>query len=144
MLYSVQTRTKDGVKSEWKAVFPKGKIYLDNEGKAYLKYNDNYINKFAENGSLTQAFLDETVAKYLSAYVSFKTGAQSLSIPLSSEYGSGIVTIGVPYAEYQAYSKRITKRVGLRGTQPFERMRADRKDTILRQVVAYSRRLNNG
>jgi len=143
-LYAVQTRNKEGIKQEWKAVFPKGKIYLDNEGKAYIKYNDKYINEFADNGSLTQAFLDETVAKYLSAYVSFKTGAQAQSIILASNYGSGIVTIGVPYAEYQAYSKRITKRVGLRGTQPFERMKADRKDTILKQVVAYSRRLNNG
>lgn len=86
--------------------------------------------------------MDETVAKNLSAYVSFKTGTQAKSIPLSSEYGSGEVKINVPYAEYQAYSKRIKKRVGKRGTQPFERMCADKATSIGRQVIAYSRRLN--
>ena len=143
-LYSVTVRSKEGTEQEWKAVFPKGKIYLDNEGKAYLEYNNSYINKFASNQTKVQMFLDETVAKELSAYVSFKTGAQSMSIVLASNYGSGIVTIGVPYAEYQAYSKKIKKRVGKRGTQPFERMRADKKDSILRQTAEYARRLNNG
>lgn len=129
---------------ELKVSFPKGKIYLDSEHKAYIKYNKNYENKFNNQLNKVQVFIDTTVARNLQAYVSLKTGVQSASIVLSSNYGSGIVTIGVPYAEYQAYSKKITKRVGLRGTQPFERMKADKKDTILRQAVAYSRRINNG
>ena len=75
-------------------------------------------------------------------YVSYKTGTQAKSIPMAGTYGKGYVIINVPYAEYQAYSKRIKKRVGKRGTRPFERMKADKKDTILKQVEAYSRRLN--
>ena len=63
---------------------------------------------------------------------------------MASEEGSGYVTIGVPYAEYQAYSKKIKKRVGKRGTRPFERMKADKKDTILKQTAEYARRLNDG
>ena len=78
----------------------------------------------------------------LQEYVSYKTGTQEKSIRLTSDPGSGKVHINVPYAEYQAYSKRIKKRVGKRGTYPFERMKADKKDTILKQVEAYSRRLN--
>ena len=127
-----------------KVEFPKGKIYLDSENNAYLEYDKSYINKFNVDINRVQAFLDETVARNLSAYVSLKTGVQSMSIVLASDYGSGIVTIGVPYAQYQAYSKKIKKRVGLRGTQPFERMASDKKQAILKQVIAYSRRLNNG
>ena len=79
---------------------------------------------------------------FLQEYVSYKTGTQEKSIRLTSDAGSGLVHINVLYAEYQAYSKKIKKRVGKRGTYPFERMKADKKDTILKQVEAYNRRLN--
>lgn len=124
--------------------FPKGTIHYNNNGKAYIVYNKNYVNKFNNNLNKTQMFLDENVARNLSAYVSFKTGTQEKSIILATNYGSGIVTIGVPYAHYQAYSPRIRKRVGKRGTYPFERMKADKKNTILRETSEYARRLNNG
>lgn len=130
--------------AELKAEFPKGNIAYGKSGKAYIVYNPNYVNKFNNDLNKTQAFLDMTVAKNLSAYVSFKTGTQAKSIVLASEYGSGKVTIGVPYASYQAYSPRIHKKVGKRGTYPFERMKADKGSSILRQVAEYSRRLNNG
>lgn len=127
-----------------KAEFPKGKIYLDKDNMAYIVYNDKYVNKFNNDLNKVQAYIDETVAKELSGYVSFKTGVQEKSIILATNYGSGIVTIGVPYAHYQAYSPRINKREGKRGTYPFERMVADKKETILRQASELSRRLNNG
>lgn len=124
--------------------FPKGTIHYNKNGKAYIEYDRNYTNKFNNDLNKTQMFLDENVAKNLSAYVSFKTGTQEKSIILATNYGSGIVTIGVPYAHYQAYSPRIRKRVGKRGTYPFERMKADKKNTILRETAEYARRLNNG
>lgn len=124
--------------------FPKGTIHYNKNGKAYIEYDRNYTNKFNNDLNKTQMFLDENVAKNLSAYVSFKTGTQEKSITLATNYGSGIVTIGVPYAHYQAYSPRIRKRVGKRGTYPFERMKADKKNTILRETAEYARRLNNG
>lgn len=127
-----------------KVDFPKGTVVYTKTGKAKIEYNPNYVNKFNKDINKVQAYLDETVAQNLSAYVSFKTGTQAKSIVLASEYGSGSVTIGVPYASYQAYSPRIKKRVGKRGTYPFERMKGDKKDTILKQVGEYSRRLNNG
>ena len=127
-----------------RAKFPKGKIYLDKDNMAYIVYNDRYINKFNNDLNRVQYFIDETVAKELSGYVSFDTGTQEKSIILATNYGSGIVTIGVPYAHYQAYSPKIKKSDGKRGTRPFERMRADKKDSILRQATELSRRLNNG
>ena len=126
-----------------KVEFPQGKIYVsDKNGKAYIEYNKSYVNKFNNNLNKEQVFLDNKVIIYLQEYVSYKSGTQEKSIRLTSDPGSGLVHINVPYAEYQAYSKRIKKRVGKRGTYPFERMKADKKDTILKQVEAYSRRLN--
>ena len=127
-----------------KVEFPQGKIYVTNggNGKAYIEYNKSYVNKFNNDLNKTQVFLDNKVIMFLQEYVSYKYGVQAKSIRLTSDPGSGLVHINVPYAEYQAYSKRIKKRVGKRGTYPFERMKADKKDTILKQVEAYSRRLN--
>ena len=127
-----------------KVEFPQGKIYVSQgrNGNAYIEYNKSYVNKFNNDLNKTQVFLDNKVIMFLQEYVSYKTGTQEKSIRLTSDPGSGKVHINVPYAEYQAYSKRIKKRVGKRGTYPFERMKADKKDTILKQVEAYSRRLN--
>ena len=127
-----------------KVEFPQGKIYVSQggNGTAYIEYNKSYVNKFNNNLNKEQVFLDNKVIMFLQEYVSYKTGTQEKSIRLTSDPGSGKVHINVPYAEYQAYSKRIKKRVGKRGTRPFERMKADKKDTILKQVEAYSRRLN--
>ena len=127
-----------------KVEFPKGRIYSTKNGSIQIVYNSNYVNKFNTDLNKGQAFLDERTARYLQEYVSYKTGTQEQSIPLSTDYGSGIVTIGVPYARYQAYSKKIHKRVGKRGTRPFERMKADKKSAILRQTAEYLRRLSNG
>ena len=94
-----------------------------------------------EKGKVQQ-FVDKTVRDNLMAYVSFRTGKQEQSIKLATILGSGRVVINVPYAEYQAYSKRIKKRVGKRGTYPFERMKADKKDSILRQTIKYANSLD--
>lgn len=127
-----------------KVEFPQGKIYVNDggKGKAYIEYNKSYVNKFNNNLNKEQVFLDNKVIMFLQEYVSYKTGTQEKSIRLTSDPGSGKVHINVPYAGYQAYSILIKKRVGKRGTYPFERMKADKKDTILKQLEAYSRRLN--
>lgn len=104
-----------------------------------ITYYSSFKSSFNKDLNKTQVYLDNLVAKNLRLYVSRKTGVQELS---TNSYTQGEVTINVPYAEYQAYSKRIKKRVGKRGTQPFERMTADKKGTILKQVQEYARRLN--
>jgi hypothetical protein len=126
-----------------KVTFPQGTVYVDNKKKLSIKYNPSYQNFFNNNLNKSQVFLDNKVIMALQRYVSKKYGVQEASIRLSSNAGSGLVHINVPYAEYQAYSKRIRKRVGLRGTQPWERMCADNKASILSQVAEYSRRLNS-
>lgn len=116
-------------------------------------------------GKVTQ-FLGKTVADNLKKYVSFKSGAQEMSI--HSIEGGEKVVIDVPHAQFQAggkvmigvktrraYAMRGEKKVltrknlvyhsdRLRGAHPFERMKADKANKILNQVAAYARRLDNG
>lgn len=122
---------------------PQGKIKVDSNGLAYIQYNPNFKPKMEKVISKTQVFVDNEVIKYLQAYVSFRTGTQSLSIKLSSQPGNGEVYINTPYAAYQAYSPRIKKMVGKRGKQPFERMKSDKKDVILKGASEVSRRYMN-
>lgn len=97
-----------------------------------------------EEGGKIQTLVDMKIGSNLMKYVSFKDGYQERSIPGSKTYGKGKVMINVKYARYQAYSPKIHKRNGKRGTYPFERMKADKKDSILRSASEYSRRLDNG
>lgn len=121
-----------------------------------------------EDKGRVQTFLDKTVAENLQKYVSYKSGAQEKSIPIASRYGSGKVTINVPYAQFQAggkvmvgvyshspWAKRGERKIltnrslkyhgsSLRGAHPFERMKADKGQSILNQTANYARRLDNG
>lgn len=117
-----------------------------------------------EEQGKVQKFLDKTVAENLQKYVSFKSGTQLKSIPIASNYGSGKVIINVPYARFQAEGKVMVgvksrspwARSGerkvvtskdlkyhsdkLRGKHPFERMKADKGQSILNQTANYARR----
>lgn len=119
-----------------------------------------------EEKGKVQTFLDKTTAEYLMRYVSFKGGAQQKSIPIASKYGSGRIIINVPYARFQAEGKVmvgvgsrrawamknekkvvINKKLkyhsdSLRGAHPFERMKADKRDSILIQTTKFARRLS--
>lgn len=121
-----------------------------------------------EEQGKVQKFLDKTVAENLQKYVSCDSGTQERSIPIASNYGSGKVIINVPYARFQAEgkvmvgisSRRAWARRGerkvvinknlnyhgraLRGSHPFERMKADKRDSILNQTADYARRISGG
>ena len=115
-----------------------------------------------------QAFLDKTTAEYLQKYVSRKSGTQEKSIPNASNHGKGKVIINVPYAKFQAggkvmigvksrraWANKDEKKVltsqnlkyhsePLRGAHPFERMKADKGQSILNQTANYARRFSGG
>ena len=119
-----------------------------------------------EEQGKVQQFLGKTVADNLKKYVSFKSGTQEASTKHIN--GGKQVIINVRYARFQAEgkvmigerSKRpwalkgerkiVTSRNleyhsdKLRGAHPFERMKADKKDSILFQTAKYARRLDNG
>ncbi len=107
-----------------------------------LIWNESFKRRFMNNFELMQKYLDNLVIPALQEYVSYKEGDQAKSIRNKSVPGSGKVWINVLYAHYQAYNPRIKKMNGKRGTYPFERMKSDKNSYFLRQLAAYSRRIN--
>ena len=121
-----------------------------------------------EDKGKVQLFLDKTTADNLKKYVSKKTGTQERSILISPRCKSGEVVINVPYAHFQAegkvmigtkshspWAKLGEKKIytgkaltyhggNIRGAHPFERMKADKGQSILNQTANYARRLDNG
>lgn len=119
-----------------------------------------------EDRGRIQQFLGKTVADNLKKYVSFNSGTQSASTYTLN--GGKQVIINVPYAQFQAGGKvmigvhshspwaklgerkiltdrNLTYQGGsLRGAHPFERMKADKRETILFQVAKEARRISDG
>lgn len=122
--------------------FPKKKVISNRYGESTFVYHPKFINSFNKKMDTLQKFLDNRVIIELQKYVSKKEGIQKKSIRLYTQAGSGLVIIGVKYAEYQAYSKRIKKRVGKRGTYPFERMVNKEGKAIFRALNNKARELN--
>lgn len=117
-----------------------------------------------EERGKVQQFLGKTVADNLKKYVSFKSGAQEASVnPIN---GGKQVIINVPYAQFQAggkvmvgvksrsaWARRGERKVviskdlkyhsdRLRGSHPFERMKADKGQSILNQTAKEARRVS--
>ena len=125
-----------------------------------------YSSLGLEEKGKVQQFLGQTVADNLKKYVSFKSGVQESSV--NSINGGKQVIINVPYARFQAegkvmigvnskspWAKRGERKVVtgrkltyhsniLRGSHPFERMKADKGNKILTHTANYARRLDNG
>lgn len=117
-----------------------------------------------EERGKVQQFLGKTVADNLKKYVSLKSGTQKDSVnPIN---GGKQVIINVPYAKFQAegkvmvgvksrsaYARRGERKVviskdlkyhsdRLRGSHPFERMKADKGQSILNQTAKEARRVS--
>lgn len=88
-----------------------------------------------EEGGRVQKTVDSEVLRYCDPYVPFDTGALKTSGITATVIGSGEVVYNTPYARRQYY-ENSGKSGGLRGKQWFERMKADRKEDILRAAKA--------
>lgn len=118
-----------------------------------------------EEQGKVQQFLGKTVADNLRKYVSLKTNVQQESTnPIN---GGKQVIINVPYARFQAegkvmvgvktkrpWAKKGEKKIvtsrnlkyhsgRLRGSHPFERMKADKGQSILNRTARYARGISN-
>jgi len=123
-----------------------------------------YASLGLEDKGKVQQFFGKTVADNLKKYVSFKSGVQEASTR-SIEGGTKVI-INVPYARFQAggkvmigvkshspWARRGERKIvtnknlkyhggRLRGSKPFERMKADKGQSILNQTVKYARRFS--
>ena len=128
--------------------------------------NTIYRELGLEEKGKVQQFLGKTVADNLKKYVSFKSGVQEMQTK-SINSGKQVI-IDVPYAQFQAggkvmigvhshspWARRGEKKIvtnknltyhggTLRGAHPFERMKADKRDSILNQTANYARRISGG
>lgn len=125
-----------------------------------------YASLGLEDKGRVQQFLGKTTADNLKKYVSFDSGTQE-GATRSIEGGTKVI-INVPYAQFQAggkvmigvrshspWARRGERKVvtskdltyhseKIRGKHPFERMKADKGQSILNQTAKYARGIDNG
>lgn len=119
-------------------VTDRGQLFKNANGQAVIRWNRG-ARQMNENFDRLQVFIDNTVVRHMDAYVPMRTGILKKSVVLGSRMGSGELVYIAPYAHKRYYGSGRQK--GLRGSKWFHRMWAARKDTIIREVKNYSRRL---
>lgn len=122
-----------------KIVTERGALFSTASGNSIIRWN-NGANRVDESLDKVQVFIDNTVARHMDAYVPMRTGILKKSVILGSKMGSGELVYIAPYAHKRYYSNNPTLK-GKRGSRWFHRMWAARKDTIVREVKNYARRL---
>ena len=119
----------DGVR----IVTPRGTLLTNENGRAIIQWN----------GAI-QKFIDNTVVRHMNPYVPMRTGILAKSVILGSRMGSGELIYVAPYSRRVYYNEnmRFSKSRHKKATAKwFERMKAERKAQIEREVQDYARRL---
>ena len=108
-----------------------------------LKAEDIKSKRGLQDKGKVQAFLDNEVIRLTEPYVPFQSGILKNTPLLSSSLGE--VVYNTPYARRQYYENRGngtdgTSNGGIRGKLWFERMKADRRDDIIKSVQDFVNR----
>ena len=141
---------------------PKGRIiqvrYKNGKTKMQLKWADDFKSKTDSNFADAQAYVDSECIRLMKPYTPMQSGILYKSATLGTKIGSGEIHQVAPYARYQYYGllmvskttgsayarageskiltstplKYSTARHPLAGKLWFERMKADKKQQILR------------
>ena len=119
-------------------VTDRGQLFANANGQAVIRWNRG-AQQMNQNFDKLQVFIDNTVVRHMDAYVPMRTGILKKSVVLGSRMGSGELVYIAPYAHKRYYGSGRLK--GLRGSKWFHRMWSARKDTIIREVKNYARRL---
>ncbi len=117
-------------------------MIITQNGEAKLEWNTNFQQKWQNQYSLAQKFVDSEVLRLSDKFIPLRTGMLIKSGILGTDVGSGTVQWIAPYAKVQYYSPRKpgSQTGELRGPLWFERMKAVHITTILMQA----RRLAGG
>lgn len=102
--------------------------------KAKMEVKPGYTKRMEQTFSNVQRRVDSEVMRYMEPYMQMQTGAMIMSMRASTVAGSGEVIVNTPYARRVYYSSSgVGRPTGpQRGPKYFERMKADKKDVILR------------
>lgn len=101
---------------------------------ASLSWNKNFVPKYNTLFLKTQKYVDNKVLKFSEPYIPLVTGTLIKTGILGTVVGTGEINYVAPYAKKVYYSKTpIGRPTGaLRGPNWFERMKADKKEEILK------------
>lgn len=149
---------------------PKGKIvevkHKNGKSSMRIQWNKGFSSKINKDFKNAQEFIDGTVIEFMRPYTPMRNGILYKSAILGTRIGSGEIHQVAPYARYQYYGNlmvsRITGSAWARqgeskvltnkplsyrtnkhpqaGKMWFERMKADKKEVILRGAKRYLNR----
>lgn len=111
-----------------------------------LVWEHDFEKEWANRFDKAQKFIDSEVLRLSNPYIPMQQGILQKSGILGTKIGSGEVVYNSPYARYQYYGKVMVGRAPkqltdrdlvyhgapMRGRLWFERMKADKKDQILK------------
>lgn len=133
-------------------------------GTLKLEWNKNFGRNASTKFGTAQEFVDSECIRLMKPYTPAESMVLSKSPVLGTKIGTGVIKQVAPYARYQYYGmlmvssvtgssyakkgesktltskplKYSTKRHALAGKMWFERMKADKKDQILRGAAKYA------
>lgn len=119
---------------------PQGILYKvkgdDGVIKVELKWNENFVPKYNTKFLEAQKIVDGMVLKFSEPYIPLVTGILIKSGILGTVVGTGEVIYTAPYSKKVYYDSQPPPRGNgnMRGNYWFERMKADRKDEILKKA----------
>ena len=128
---------------------PRGKVMKSKAGNVRLVWDHDFVPTYKRAFSKTQQYIDNEVLRLSDPYLPMQSGMLKKLGILGTVLGSGEVVWNGPYARYLYYGKLMVGRApkkltgtnltfhGGRNSPPrgafwFERMKADKKDQILR------------
>lgn len=129
----------DGVR----IVTSRGTLLTNERGNAVIEWRGG-AQRMNQRYSAIQKFIDNTVVRHMNPYVPMRTGILAKSVVLGSRMGSGELVYVAPYSRKVYYNEnmRFSKSRHRKATAKwFERMKAECKAQIEREVQDYARRL---
>ena len=131
-----------------------------------LQWNTGFSTRANRNFNDVQGYIDNAVIRYMTPYTPMRNGVLYKSATLGTTIGSGWIHQIAPYSRYQYYGRLMVSRITgsswakhgeskvltnrpltyrtdrhpLAGAYWFERMKADKKDTIFRGARRYLNR----
>lgn len=126
---------------------PRGSIIVNAAGKAELKWNPGFGQKYTYRFGKLQTLLDKKVYDGMEPYTPLRTGMLIKSVMLVTTFGSGTIRYFTPYDRKQYYRGRLdgsSTTGGLRGRFWFERYKIANKNNLLRFAKSFMRSQSNG
>ncbi len=136
---------------------PRGTVTKSKAGNVRLKWNPDFVPKWQGQFDAAQVFIDNEVLRLSDPYLPMQSGMLKKLGILGTIPGSGEVVWNGPYARYLYYGKVMVGRAPKkltdkdltfhggdesppRGAFWFERMKADKKEQILRGAAKVSQK----